>query len=449
MTRDFDVVIIGGGNAGMGATIATSEAGLSIAMIEPSLLGGTCSNRGCTPKKVLVAAAHSLDEIARAGEHRIKVGKARLDWAGLIAREKAIIRDIPARLRKTMDERGVTLIDGRGRFRDPNAVAVGNEVLEARHIVVATGSKPRALSIPGAELMITSDDVLSDPRQPRDVVFIGGGAIAFEFAHVYVRAGTGVTILEAGPRFLASFDEDAVNQILAESQRIGISAMPGITVRRIEKAGRQRRVVYEAGGTEHAIEADRVVNGAGRIADIDGLDLDAGSVAIEKGRIVTDGHLRSTTNPAVHVCGDALPGKPQLSPIATYEGTLVGRAIAGGTPASPDYASIPACLYTVPALATVGMTEAEARRAGRDIRIATNDMRDWLSGRTFAEAAAWAKVIIDRPTGAILGAHMVGHGGEELIHIFALAMRHGITAASLKEAVYAFPTYAADLRSML
>ena len=448
-TKRFDVVIIGGGNAGMGVTEPTRKAGLSVALLEPSLLGGTCSNRGCTPKKVLVAAAHSLDEIEKASAHKIKVGRPRLDWAALIDREKELIRDLPAQSEKLLADRGVALIRSYGRFIGPNAVAAGDDILEARHIVVATGSRPRALPLPGTELMATSDDVLSNRKQPRDVVFVGGGVIAFEFAHVYARAGTTVKILEVAPRFLANFDGDAVDQILAESRRIGIDARASISIERIEKAGRRRRVVFKSGGDEEAVEADLVVNGAGRIADLDRLDLAAGEVEVENGRIVADNHLRSKSNPAVWAGGDALAGKQQLSPLATYEGRVIGNNIAGGSRLKPHYTMVPSCLYTVPTLATVGLTEAAAHEAGLQVRVEVNDMRDWLSGRTYAESAAWAKVLIDRQTDLVRGAHIVGHGSEELIHLFAFAMRHAVTASEMKRAVYAFPTFSADLRSML
>src|ERR1700745_1529739 len=220
--RSFDVVVLGGGNAGMGATGATREAGLKVAMLEPDLLGGTCPNRGCMPKKVTVAAAHALDEIERAKAHHIAVGQPSLDWAALIDREKAMIRGIPDSLAELMKRRGVEVIRDRGRFADPNAVAVGGEVLEAKHIVIATGSKPRRLPFPGAELMITSDDVLSERTLPASVVFVGGGVIALEFSHVYAPAGAKVTILEVLPRLLAEMDADAVKRVQEESQRIGV-----------------------------------------------------------------------------------------------------------------------------------------------------------------------------------------------------------------------------------
>ncbi len=448
-SEKFDVVILGGGNAAMGATVATRAAGLSVAMIESRDLGGTCPNRGCTPKKVLVAAAHALDEIGRASAHRIAVARPQLNWTELIAREKDMIRDIPTRLAGTMSKRGVDVIRGKAAFVGRNAVRVGDRTLEAKHIVIATGSKPRDLPIPGAERMITSDDVLNETTRPGEVVFVGGGVIAMEFAHVYARAGAKVTILEALPRLLGAMDIDAVEQIRHESERLGVRIVTDAAVARIDTAGRRLRVVFSHGGKEQAIEADRVVNGAGRVADVLSLDLDKGGVAHDRGRIAVDDYLRSTSNPAVFVCGDANPLSPQLSPIATYEGGIVGRNIVDGPKRRPDYSTIPACVYTIPAVASVGLTEAEARKNGARIKVHANDMSQWLSARTYAEPMAWSKIIVDEASDKILGAHMVGHSGEELIHIFALAMKHGITASALSETVFGFPTFSADIKSML
>jgi glutathione reductase (NADPH) len=448
MGKSYDVVILGGGNAGMGVTLATRKAGLSVAMIERDLLGGVCPNRGCTPKKILVAAGHALHEIERAREHGIAVGEPRLDWAALIDREKRMIRHIPASLAGLMNNRGVDVIRGRGAFAGPNAVSVNGEEIAAKHIVIASGSVPRKLPIPGAEHMITSDEVLSERAQPKDVVFIGGGVIAFEFAHVYARAGTRVTIVEVMPRTLAQFDAEAVEQIVKESERIGIRIVTGAKVHRIEKMGARLRTVIEHDGREQAIESDRVVNGAGRVADIEGLDLAAGNVAHDKGRIATDEFLRSKSNSSVFVCGDVLWSSPQLSPIATYEGRIVGRNIVEGPKEKPDYAPIPSAVYTTPAVAMVGLTEEAARAKGLKFTAQVNDMTDWFSARTFAETVSWAKVLVEEGSERILGAHMVGHAGEELIHLFAFAMKFGIAAAQIRDFVFSFPTYAADIKSL-
>ncbi len=453
-TETYDVVILGGGNAGFGATGPTRAAGLTVAMIEPGDLGGTCPNRGCTPKKVLVAAAHALHEIERAEAHCIAVGTPRLDWTALIDREKAMIEGIPARLERSLNDRNVTLIRGTARFTGARNIAVDDRTIEAKHIVIATGSKPRKLPIDGAEHLITSDDVLNERVLPREIVFIGGGVIAMEFSHVYARAGAKVTILEVAPRVLSEFDQDAVAGIVKESRRIGIDLRMEVKIKRIAPLNGRLRVTFEEGGREQTLDADRVVNGAGRIADVDALDLTAGQVADERGRIKVDEHLRSVSNPSVYVCGDALWSSPQLSPVASYEGDIVGRNIVdelrnGGPRHKPDYAPIPSCVYTVPALSSVGLTQAKAVEQGRRVTAHTHDLGSWISTRTYAETAAWSRVVVDEDGERILGAQIVGHAGEELIHIFALAMKHGITVTALRQTVYGFPTFTADIKSMV
>lgn len=449
MSEKFDVVILGGGNAGIGVTGPVRRAGMSVAMIESRDLGGTCPNRGCTPKKILVAAGHALHEIERAAVHHIAVGRAKLDWAALIDREKDMIKDIPTNLARSMAKRQVEVVKGHGAFASPNTIRVGNRTLEAGHIVIATGSKPRPLPIPGAEHMITSDEMLSERALPGSVVFVGGGVIALEFGHVYARAGAEVTILEALPQLLPAMDTDAVAQLHGESERIGIRVKTGISVSKIEPVGGRLRVTFVHDGREQTLEADRVVNGAGRIANVDALDLEAGNVAHANGRVAVDAHLRSTSNPSVHVCGDAVPISPQLSPIATYEGDIVGRNIVDGPKHSPDYQSVASSVYTVPSLAAVGLTERAARQNSITIDVHVNDMLGWFSARTYAETVAWSKVIVDRATDRILGAHFVGHAGQELVNIFALAMRFDITATQLRENVFAYPTFAADIKHML
>ena len=448
-SENFDVVILGGGNAGIGVTGPVRRAGMSVAMVEQDLLGGTCPNRGCTPKKVLVAAGHALHEIERASVHKIAVGRARLDWAALIDREKDLIKHIPANLARAMAHRKVEVIKGHAAFASPDTIRVRDRELKAKHIVIATGSKPRPLPIPGAEHMITSDEMLSEREMPASVTFVGGGVISLEFGHVYARAGASVTILEALPQLLPAMDVDAVAHLGAESERIGINVKTGVSVKRVDNANGRFRVVFTHEGAEQAIEADRVVNGAGRVANVDALDLASGNVEQTNGRVAIDRYLRSTSNPQVHVCGDAVPISPQLSPIATYEGDIVGRNIVEGPKHSPDYGSMATSIYTVPALAAVGLTEAAARQKGLAIDVHSNDMLEWFSARTYAETEAWSKIIVEQATDRILGAHFVGHSGQELVNIFGLAMRFGITASQIKDNVYAYPTFSSDIRYML
>lgn len=448
MTKSYDAIIIGGGNAGFGVSSVLAEAGQSIAFIEKAEFGGTCPNRGCTPKKVLVAAAASLDAISKASAHGISVGEAKLDWSALIDRKSEMIDFIPGAMQGLAEKRG-DVYAGDARFTGPNSIRVGESELSARNIIIATGSKTRPLPIPGAELMITSDEVLSQREQPGEIVFIGGGVIALEFSHVYARAGTNVTILEVMPQLLPRLDADLVAQLQTATEALGVSVHTGVSVSAVREADGRREIVFEQDGETRTITADQVINGAGRIANVDGLDLEAADIAHDGVRIDVAPHLQSTSNPAVWVAGDALVHTAQLSPVATHEGQMVARNILNGTTEAPDYTALPSSVYTVPSLATVGLTEAAARETGAEIRVTSNDMTGWFSGKSYAETAAWAKIIIDTKTDRILGAHLIGHNADDLVHTFALAMKHGITAGSLKETIFAYPSFSSDIKNLL
>ena len=243
-------------------------------------------------------------------------------------------------------------------------------------------------------------------------------------------------------------EDDDVAAVQTESERIGVTVKTSVEVKEITKANGKLRVIYEHDGDELTVDADRVVNGAGRIANVDTLDLDAGNVKHDRVAVEIDEYLRSTSNPSVWVCGDSLVTSAQLSPLATYEGRIVGQNIVNGPTVKPDYAVIPSCVYTVPALSTVGLTEDEAKEKGLDVKVSTNDMTDWFSGKSYAESVAWAKVLVDEGEDRIVGAHMVGHQSEDLIHLFAMAMRHGIPASTLKDDMFAFPTFSSDVKNL-
>jgi glutathione reductase (NADPH) len=449
MTKNYDLVVLGTGNAGMAVAGVAREAGKTVAMIEHRDVGGTCPIRGCVPKKVLVAAAQTLQQIDLAPKHHIKVGAPEIDWPALIEREQGFVDGVPDMFRESLERRGIDLFEGAARFTGPNTVAVGDDVLEGGAIVIATGSVPRPLPIPGAEHMITSEEILTERGLPERIVFVGGGVIALEFGHVYARAGSKVTILEALPRLLPRMDEDAVAQIAKESERIGIDIFTGVEVASVTEAGNGLEVRFSHDGAEKTVVGDRVANGTGRIPALDGLGLDAAGIDHEGTRIAVDAALRSVSNPAVYVAGDALWSSPQLSPVASYEGRLIGRNIVDGGADSPEYGDIPANVYTVPALASVGLTEADAEAAGLKFTAKTNDMTGWRSSMTYAETVAWSKVLVEDGTGRILGAHLIGHASEEIVHLFAMAIRHGITAEALGGAAYAYPTFSSDVKFMV
>lgn len=450
MTTDYDLITLGAGNAGIAAASAAAEAGWNVAIVESRDVGGTCPLRGCVPKKVLVAAAEALDTIARAGGHHIEVGAPRLDWSALIARKQTFVDGVPEAFESSLRQRGLDVIKGKAKFISGNAIRVGDRELRANKFVVATGSTPRTLPIEGAEHLITSEAFLNLREQPRSIVFVGGGVVAMEFAHVLARAGTAVTILELMERPLSNFDADATERLVAYSRELGIDILTGVNTRSIAPQGDGFVVRAEVDGAARSFEAAVVMNGAGRVAAVDDLELDAANIDHDGSRVAVDEYLRSQSNPGVYFAGDTVAGRPQLSAVATYEGRIVGHNLLHWDDLqAPRYDAIPSAVYTVPALAQVGYSAERAAAEGRDVDIVENDMTEWRSARTYVETVAYAKVLIDRSADRILGAHLLGHGAAETIHTFALAIDHGIPASRLQQTVYAYPTFNSDLKYLL
>ncbi|MDP6841743.1 MAG: NAD(P)/FAD-dependent oxidoreductase [Rhodospirillales bacterium] len=321
MQQSYDVIVLGAGNAGFAPAGMAREAGKSVLVIEGRDFGGTCALRGCVPKKVLVAAGETLNAINDAAEHKIDAKFNAIDWPALMMRKQTFVEGVPDMFEDSLTGRGIDTAHGQAKFTGRNEIQVNGETVRAERIVIATGSKPRQLPIPGFEHAIDSDAILELSQRPDRLVFIGAGVIGLEFAHVFARAGTDVIILEVADKPLAMLDQDIVAALSEESARIGIGIRTGVMTKSIEKlegvAGNGFKVTYEDGGAdEHqairalTIEADVVANGAGRVAAVADLDLDAGGIDHDGPVIKLNQHLQSTSNPAVYVAGDANAGSP-------------------------------------------------------------------------------------------------------------------------------------------
>lgn len=449
MGSEYDVLVLGAGNAGLAAAGVARTAGRRVAVVEARDVGGVCPLRGCVPKKVLVAAAQTLDTIARAGTHAISVGSPVLDWPRLIERKQTFVEGVPAELEQSLAARGIELLRGRARFVDRQTIEIGARRHSAKKIVVATGSVPRSLPVPGAEHLSTSDELLALSCLPESIAFVGAGVIAFELAHVFVRAGVLVTLLEVAPRVLPSADAEAAGRLAELTRELGVRIETGVTIDRIEARQEGFTIRYHRPGEAAMVDARLVANGAGRMPDLTTLDLCAAGITLERGHVELDEFLRSVENPSVFFAGDAIPSRPQLSPLATYEGRVVGHNLVHDELRPARYGHQPAAVYTVPALASVGLSEEAAREAGLDFDVRSHDMTGWRSARTYGEPAAWGKVIVERGSDRILGAHLVGHGAEETIHALAFAVEMGLPAQALAERVYAYPTFHADLKHLV
>ncbi|MFW8635868.1 dihydrolipoyl dehydrogenase family protein [Cribrihabitans pelagius] len=447
MTETLDLIVIGAGMAGINAAKKCARAGWSTAIVDELPYGGTCALRGCDPKKMLRAGAEAVDAAQRL-EGKGVTGETRIDWPALMKHKESITEPVPESMESGLKEAGVRTLHGRARFTAEDRLAIdGHGEIAFRHALIATGAKPRPLEFPGAEKLIDSTDFLNLAELPRRIVFVGGGYISFEFAHIAARAGAQVTILDRGARQLKMFDPDLVDMLIERSRAAGIEIVAEAAIEQVEDKDGAHRVIYRRANENHAIEADLVVHGAGRVPAIDHLDLAAAGIETEHGGVKVTPWLQSTSNPRVFAAGDAAAsrGKP-LTPVAVFEGKIVASNMLKDKRTEPDYTGVPSVVFTIPELARVGLLEEEARERG-DVDVRFPDTSGWFSQKRLGESHAGAKIITGKE-GQILGAHMFGPDYAELISVFSLAIKLGLTAAQLKAMPAAYPTGASDIGSM-
>jgi len=443
MTK-YDFVAIGGGNAGLTAASMAAAAGMRTALVDGGPIGGLCSLNGCNPKKALVRSTEVLDLIRHAEKFCIETGPVKIDWPRVIDRKESFTKPVTPASEASLKQQGIELLRAAPRFLEPHAMQVDGTNVEFGAALIATGSTPRPLKFPGCDFTKTSNDILALRKVPGELTIIGAGAIAFEFGQVFARLGSRVTILTPGKRALKEFDADLVDALLADCATLGITLVPEAGVQTVSRIGDKLRVEYQAGGEVRSLAADFVLNAAGRVPSISELQLDQADVRFDRRGIMTNDFLRSVSNPDVFAAGDA-HGRLQLSPIASYEGRVVGRNLVENDAERVDYTSIPRALYTIPQLAMVGMTDDEARSSGREFSVFTNDMSGWKVYAIAGEAPACAKIIVEKGSAKILGAHLYNHSAADQIHLFALAIKFGISADDLRRMVYAYPTLTSAL----
>ena len=450
MTRQFDLIAIGTGSAGSGVTSRCREAGWKVAIVDSRPFGGTCALRGCDPKKVLVGAAEAVDWTRRMKGRGIQAADLQIDWPELMRFKRSFTETVSKRREDEFAKAGIAAFHGRARFAGPTTVQVGEETLEGRYVVIAAGEAPADLGIPGAEHLTTSEQFLELNELPRRLLFIGGGYIAFEFAHVAALAGSQVTVLHRGPRPLALFDPDLVDQLVERTRELGIDLHLETEATGIEKSSAQFIVQASASGEMRTFQTDMVVHSAGRVPEISDLNLEAAGIEWEKRGVRVNDFLQSVSIPAVYAVGDAAAsGGLPLAPVASYEGLVVAANLLKGNHQKPNYLGIPSVVFTVPPLAAVGLSEREAREQNLKFRVKKEMTSTWYSSRRVAETYSGYKVLVEESTDRILGAHILGSESGEVINLFALAIRSGMRATDLKHMLFAYPTSGSNMTRML
>lgn len=448
MHKRYDLLIVGTGTAATVSALRARDAGWRVALIDFRRFGGTCALRGCDPKKVLVDAAQAVDH-ARRRQGKGVAGDVRLDWQEMMDFKRCFTDPVAENKERFYADKGIDAFHGRARFTGNNVLEVDGERLEGRFVLIASGAEASSLGIPGEEHLVSSEMLLTLDQLPQRVVIVGGGYIAAEFSHVAARAGVRVTVLGEGPRMLSQFAAETVAWLMPAFAAAGIDVHTGTRVEAIERCGPGYRVRAKKDGQPLVVEADLVVHAAGRKPDFEALGVAAAGIELDQGRLRLNGYLQSESNPCVYAAGDAAGMGPPLTPVSTYDAKLAIANILEGNHQAVDYRAVPSVAFTIPPIASVGMDEAQACEKQLRFAVRCANASDWYTARHTAQPVYGYKILLEENSGQILGAHLVGPRVDELVNLFALAIRHRLPAAALKETLFAYPTGASDLGEML
>jgi glutathione reductase (NADPH) len=449
--RNYDVVVIGAGAAGNIVATTCKEAGRDVAVVERDGWGGVCPLRGCEPKKTLADVAHAANRVRDLQGKGLK-GDVHIDWPDLMRVKRSFTDDISDRVHTYLDKKNIDTLPGEARFDASGILHVsGHGPVRGRQYVIAVGARPRQLDIPGSELLLTSDAFLELDTMPDSLLFIGGGFIALEFACIAAAAGARVTVLHRSEQLLKGFDPDCVGELLLAMEKRGVEIITEHLPVSVEQEADTLTVVARQAknGTEKRFAAKLAVLGAGRVPNTDTLGLEHIGVKTNTHGVVVDEYMRSVSNQAVFAAGDCAEYGMALTPVAALQAEVVAHNIIHGVSRRCDLSATGTTVFTDPPLSRVGLLEKEAQRLGVDCVVHSGNAAKWSEHKRLGIDHAWYKILEERDTGRILGAHYLGQHAEEIANILGLAVRHKLTRADLLAHPWAYPSFGYALRYML
>lgn len=452
------VVVIGSGAGGASAARRLVSAGWDVTLVDDRRWGGACLWRACMPKKALYHSARVAREIRAAEQYGVSPGEVTVDWQSALGWKWHAQETYADDQGKLLSEKGIRLLQGVARFASPDALEVSltpeagasddeapasprTERIAFDHCVIATGSRPLMPDVPGVEQADASEDAIGYPELPRSLAIVGGGFIALEMACIFASLGTKVSVIARGPRILDMLDPELGAVVHRRLQAMGVDFYLNARLSAIEGARGTLQAVFEdPAGSLHRVAVERLLMAIGRRPDYSSLALEAADVALDStGHLVLDAYTR-TTNPKVWAVGDAAGGMMQ-TPVANYEGRYVAESIDSGHPAHADCSSVPICCFTVPQVATVGLSEKAAREAGHDVHVSRTRYEYLGAAIIEDERDGFVKVVADEADGRILGMQVAGPSASDVVYAGALAVRCGLTLAQLGEAVAVHPSF--------
>ena len=440
MSATYDMVVIGAGPGGYVAAIRGAQLGLRTAIVEREHLGGICLNWGCIPTKALLRSAEVFHLMHRAAEFGLKAEGIGFDLDAVVKRSRGVAKQLNSGVGHLLKKNKVDVVMGAAQIQAPGKVRVGDTVLEAKNIVVATGARAREL--PGLEAdgerVWTYKHALQPKRMPKKLLVIGSGAIGIEFASFFNTLGAEVTVVEVMDRILPVEDAEIAAIAKKQFQKQGMSILEGASVKSLDRGPNGVVAHVEKGGETSKISVDTVISAVGIVGNVEDLGLEGLGVRVERSHVVTDPFCRTGIE-GVFAIGD-VAGAPWLAHKASHEGVMVAELIAGGHPHAVDPGSIAGCTYCHPQIASVGLTEAKAKEQGFDVKVGRFPFIGNGKAIALGETEGMVKTVFDARTGALLGAHMVGAEVTELIQGYVVGRQLETTEEDLMQSVFPHPT---------
>jgi len=433
----FDVAIIGGGPGGYVAAIRAAQLGARVALVEKDRLGGACLHRGCIPTKALLHTAEALLEARDAPALGVAVNDATVDFAAMMAWKKRAVAQQADELEKLIAWRKIAVFRGEGRLVGPDSIKVGNELLAAGKIIIATGSLPSRLSIPGANLpgVLTSDQILELDAMPESLVVIGAGVVGCEFASIFSALGARVTVLEILPRILPPVDEEIARRFQQILRSQGVTIHTKASLQEIRAQDDRLRLLFALGEEHQEVVADRVLMAVGHRPSSDALE--AAGLALRDGSVTVNDRLETSVD-NVYAAGDVL-GLYMLAYVASYQGIIAAENALGGS-RQADYRAVPTCVFTLPEIASVGLREEEARAQGVSYKVSRFPFSALARAQLLGQPLGLVKLICEDPSGRLLGVHILGPRATDIIGEGVLALRMGATAQDLAHTMHGHPS---------
>ncbi|GAA4115660.1 NAD(P)/FAD-dependent oxidoreductase [Aquimarina addita] len=445
--EEFDVFVIGSGVAGQVAAEACVKEGYSVAIADNREFGGTCANRGCDPKKVIL----STTRLINASQYLKGKGISKLpksSWKDIMKFKSEFTEAVPIKTEEKLKKLNIKMYHQSPKFIDTNTLSVEGKSVKVKKIIIAAGLIPKPLTIKGGSLALLSDDFLELNELPDQIIFIGAGYIGMEFAHMAASLGVDVTVIDSGERPLSIFDKDMVAYIVNASESMGIKFIFNAEVLKIEELRKNKRVHYKVANKKESVKATLVFNTTGRVPSTGSLELDKGNVSHNKEGIEVNEYLQNPKNKMVYACGDIANNTVPLTPFSSKEGKIAAYNLHHGNKKKANFPISPTVAFTLPNIAAVGLSEKEAKATYKHVHVVNKDASSSYNAKRVNEPIYAYKTIVDKSTNIILGAHLVGPEAGEVINLFAMAIYKKMTVQEIKDIIFTYPSWSGDIAYM-